>query len=42
MEPCSGKGRGELVLVRGLLEGFRPGDAMLAGAALREGVRPAG
>ena len=32
MGPYSGKGRGELGLVRGLLEGFRPGDVMLADA----------
>lgn len=30
--PHSGKGSGELGLVRGLLEGFRPGDVMLADA----------
>ena len=30
--PHSGKGTGELGLVRGLLEGFRPGDVMLADA----------
>jgi len=30
--PHSGKGSGELALVRGLLEGFRPGDVMLADA----------
>jgi hypothetical protein len=30
--PYSGKGSGELGLVRGLLEGFRPGDVMLADA----------
>ena len=30
--PHSGKGSGELGLVRRLLEGFRPGDVMLADA----------
>ena len=30
--PYSGKGSGELALVRGLLEGFGPGDVMLADA----------
>jgi hypothetical protein len=30
--PHSGKGSGELGLVRQLLEGFKPGDVMLAGA----------
>ncbi len=30
--PHSGKGSGELGLVRGLLEGFSPGDVMLADA----------
>ena len=30
--PHSGKGTGELGLVRRLLEGFRPGDVMLADA----------
>ena len=32
MGPYNGKGSGELGLVRGLLEGFRPGDVMLADA----------
>ena len=32
MGPHSGKGTGELGLVRRLLQGFRPGDVMLADA----------